>query len=208
MLSAGLWHMLHVTDVQLFSRDLVQLRDAAASFLAKAVQVRVVLHAFEAHWVATLSASRPAMQAPPVSYFSISEVYPPKLKTADKREHLTPARVDAYNQAIADSAVLSPDGPFHLIDIHSLTQGAPHSCVQPLHVQPGRHTFVLSIGRPDVAILWVVGVLSEQQFRTAMPPALFPGLNGLSLRRVRPGVHARRSALFQCDIRHGRAGVG
>ena len=64
------------------------------------------------------------MQAPPVSYFSMSEVYPPKLKTEAKREHLTPARVDAYNSAIANSAVLSPDGPFHLIDIHSLTQGA------------------------------------------------------------------------------------
>lgn len=45
VLSAGLWHMLHMTDVQLFSLDLVQLRDAAASFLAKAVQVRMVLHA-------------------------------------------------------------------------------------------------------------------------------------------------------------------
>ena len=45
VLSAGLWHMLHVTDVQLFSHDLVQLRDAAASFLAQAVQVRMVLRA-------------------------------------------------------------------------------------------------------------------------------------------------------------------
>lgn len=70
-------------------------------------------------------------QAPPVSYFSISEVYPPKLKTEDKREHLTPARVDAYNYAIANSAVLSPDGPFHLIDIHSLTRGALPSCTAP-----------------------------------------------------------------------------
>ena len=71
------------------------------------------------------------MQAPPVSYFSMSEVYPPKLKTEDKREHLTPARVDAYNSAIANSAVLSPDGPFHLIDIHSLTQGALPVCTAP-----------------------------------------------------------------------------
>ena len=142
VLSAGLWHMLHITDVQLFSRDLVQLRDAAASFLAKAVQVRMVLSALDAQALTrsgyVVPASRSAMQAPPVSYFSISEVYPPKLKTEDKREHLTPACVDAYNHAIANSAVLSPDGPFHLIDIHSLTQGAPRSCAEPLHAQPGR----------------------------------------------------------------------
>ncbi|KAK9825359.1 hypothetical protein WJX81_003344 [Elliptochloris bilobata] len=104
VLSAGLWHMLHISDVQDFAQELVQLKLSATSFLAKAVQ------------------------APPVSYCSISEVYPPKLKTEDKREHLTPARVDAYNLAIANNDVLYPSGPFHMLDIHRLTQGCGPDC--------------------------------------------------------------------------------
>ena len=143
VLSAGLWHMLHITDVRSFSLELSQLKAAAVSFLARTVQARlrlssrlswphrsqaVVVYAQERRvsaqslWV--------VLQAPPVSIFSISEVFPPKLKTEEKRVHLTPANVDAYNHAMAKSGVLSPSGPFHLVDIHSLTRGmAAFSCV-------------------------------------------------------------------------------
>ena len=55
--------------------------------------------------------------------FSITEVYPPRLKTDEKREHLTLASVDAYNEAVAESGILSPKGPVYLIDIHRLTLG-------------------------------------------------------------------------------------
>ena len=60
---------------------------------------------------------------PPMSFFSISEVYPPKLKTEEKRARLTLANVDKYNKALNDSGVLVPEGALYLIDVHNLTQG-------------------------------------------------------------------------------------
>ena len=60
----------------------------------------------------------------PMSFFSISEVYPPKLKTEEKRLHLTLNAVDLYNRAIQDSGLLVPDGGLYLVDLHHLTQGA------------------------------------------------------------------------------------
>ncbi len=63
----------------------------------------------------------------PVSFFSISEVYPPKLKTEEKRLHLTLESVDLYNRAIQDAGLLVPDGALYLVDMHHLTQGGwPH----------------------------------------------------------------------------------
>ena len=59
----------------------------------------------------------------PVSFFSISEVYPPKLKTEEKRLHLTLENVDLYNRAIQDAGLLVPDGALYLVDMHHLTQG-------------------------------------------------------------------------------------
>ena len=56
-------------------------------------------------------------------FLSISEVYPPKLKTEEKRQALTLQNVDKYNQCIQDSHMIQPDGPFDLIDMHHLTQG-------------------------------------------------------------------------------------
>ena len=61
-------------------------------------------------------------QAPTITLMSISEVYPPKLKTEEKRTWLTPLRVDLYNKGIAQGGVLVPTGPFQLLDIHHLTQ--------------------------------------------------------------------------------------
>ena len=61
----------------------------------------------------------------PVSFFSISEVYPPKLKTEEKRLHLTLEAVDLYNRAIQDAGLLVPDGALYLVDLHHLTQGKP-----------------------------------------------------------------------------------
>ena len=56
-------------------------------------------------------------------FLSITEVYPPKLKSDEKRQALTLQRVDEYNQCIQDSKLLLPDGPFSLIDMHRLTSG-------------------------------------------------------------------------------------
>ena len=54
---------------------------------------------------------------------SITEVYPAKLKSEEKRQALTLQRVDEYNQCIQDSHILLPDGPFSLVDMHHLTKG-------------------------------------------------------------------------------------
>ena len=59
----------------------------------------------------------------PVSFFSISEVYPPKLKTEEKRLHLTLENVDLYNRAIQEAGLLVPDGALYLVDLHHLTSG-------------------------------------------------------------------------------------
>ena len=66
-----------------------------------------------------------AVRHVPVSFFSISEVYPPKLKTEEKRLHLTLEAVDLYNRAIQDAGLLVPDGALYLVDLHHLTQGKP-----------------------------------------------------------------------------------
>lgn len=58
-------------------------------------------------------------------FLSITEVYPAKLKSEEKRQALTLRRVDEYNQCIQDSHTLLPEGPFSLIDMHHLTQGKP-----------------------------------------------------------------------------------
>lgn len=65
-----------------------------------------------------------------MSFFSISEVDPPKLKTEEKRQHLTYQNVDLYNEAIQRARLLVPDGALYLVDLHHLTQGADiaYSC--------------------------------------------------------------------------------
>lgn len=59
-------------------------------------------------------------------FLSITEVYPAKLKSEEKRQALTLQRVDEYNQCIRDSHILLPNGPFSLIDMHHLTKGKAH----------------------------------------------------------------------------------
>lgn len=62
-------------------------------------------------------------------FLSITEVYPPKLKTEEKRQRLTLQNVDLYNQRIKDSHMIQPEGPFDLIDMHHLTQGRHPSSI-------------------------------------------------------------------------------
>ncbi len=57
-------------------------------------------------------------------WLSVTEVAPTRLKSyaSEKRRNMTPDRVDEYNRAILSSGLLSPDGPFDLLDIHALTR--------------------------------------------------------------------------------------
>ena len=51
-----------------------------------------------------------------------------KLKSAEKRKWMTPARMRRYNTAIEHSALLAPAGVFGLIDMQRLTHGGLHGC--------------------------------------------------------------------------------
>ncbi len=50
-------------------------------------------------------------------------MFPPKLKTAEKRQRLTLKSVDLYNQALLQGDLVVPNGPFYLLDMHHLTAG-------------------------------------------------------------------------------------
>ncbi|KAK9832424.1 hypothetical protein WJX74_009685 [Apatococcus lobatus] len=106
VMSAGLWHMLHITDALGYQQTLGNLKSAASRFMS----------------------AQPSSRQPYLSLFSISEVYPPKFKTEEKRAHMTLGEVDAYNRAIMNSSVLVPSGPLHLLDMHHLTQGCGPAC--------------------------------------------------------------------------------
>lgn len=54
---------------------------------------------------------------------SISSLRHAKLKTEEKKQHMTPANVKAYNVALTESRLLNPDGPAGLIHMHSMTEG-------------------------------------------------------------------------------------
>ena len=47
-----------------------------------------------------------------------------KLKDAQKRQWMTRSRVRQYQTALEHSRVLAPGGPFRLIDMQRLTEGA------------------------------------------------------------------------------------
>lgn len=61
--------------------------------------------------------------SPTLSIFSITAVYPPRLKTKNKQQNLTKQQVAAYNRFMIQHSMLAPVGPFQLLDIHRLTQG-------------------------------------------------------------------------------------
>ena len=43
LFSLGLWHMLHITSVELFGRDMVALRQAADAFVALKQEQQVLV---------------------------------------------------------------------------------------------------------------------------------------------------------------------
>lgn len=55
-------------------------------------------------------------------FLSLTEVAPSKW-AFPREKHITPQQVHKHNQAVIDSGLLSPQGPFSLIDVHRLTQG-------------------------------------------------------------------------------------
>ena len=54
---------------------------------------------------------------------SITDVQPAKLLTEQKKQHMTPANVKAYNEALTQSRLLHPDGLLELVHAYSITAG-------------------------------------------------------------------------------------
>lgn len=117
-----------------------------------------------------------------MSFFSISEVYPPKLKTEEKRLHLTYNNVDKYNEAIQDSGLLVPKGPCYLIDLHHLTQGA---LLYAVFQHPPQRGHVCEVSLPS-----------------SIREGVFCGC------RLWSNVYTRWLALQQCHIRCSPADLG
>jgi len=109
LLSLGLWHMLHVTSAESFSDDVAALQPA--------------VEAFAAHKLASVVDRGAKHQPYRLDICSISALHTSKMKTAEKRENMTPDNVKAYNEVIRNSRTLLPDGPMHLQDIHNITLG-------------------------------------------------------------------------------------
>ncbi len=60
---------------------------------------------------------------PATQFVSLTETVSFKLKDDLKKQHLTLQNVDRYNAVLKSSALLAPEGPCDLIDMHRLSQG-------------------------------------------------------------------------------------
>lgn len=87
LLSATLWHLLHVTSPADFQTELGLLNAAAEGYRRAADEVAA-------------AAGGAAGTAPRLVLTSSTETFPNRMRTQDKRQSMTPANVDAYNAAI------------------------------------------------------------------------------------------------------------
>ena len=88
LLSSMLWHLLHVTDPADFQARLAALRDAAAGYAARQQQER--------------RGKRGSAGGPRMVVTSGTEMFPNRMKTAQKQSNMTPANLDAYNKAVVE----------------------------------------------------------------------------------------------------------
>ena len=116
---ASLWHMLHVGDGADYAASLRDVRDAllllrdggASNGTAGAVKRRRML--------------------PPLFFWmSTTALVTHKLPTEEKRTRLTAEAVAAYNALSLQEQLLLPSGPCVPLDVHRITQGAPHSTLR------------------------------------------------------------------------------
>ncbi|EFN51194.1 hypothetical protein CHLNCDRAFT_141365 [Chlorella variabilis] len=115
LLSATLWHLLHVTSPADFQTELGLLNAAAEGYRRAADEVAA-------------AAGGAAGTAPRLVLTSSTETFPNRMRTQDKRQSMTPANVDAYNAAIEKAGVLDPAGSFSLLDLFPLTQQCGEEC--------------------------------------------------------------------------------
>ncbi len=87
LLSATLWHLLHITSPADFQSQLAQLSTAAESYRNAAEQ-------------AGSAGGDAGSGGPALVLTSSTETFPNRMRKEEKRQNMTPANVDAYNEAL------------------------------------------------------------------------------------------------------------
>ena len=93
-LSATLWHLLHVTAADDFGAQLAPLGQAAAAYAASAAAGQ------GGGSSGGSSSGGSSGSGPRLVLASGTEMFPNRMKTAQKQHSMTPANLDAYNQAM------------------------------------------------------------------------------------------------------------
>ena len=104
VVSAGLWDMLYFNDKLEYTSKLEELSNVTKSLLT----------------------DYPAGRTPIMIYSTNVEVQHGLLTDPKKRKMMIPEAVDAYNTAIYESGILSPQGSYGILDMWSLTYGKIH----------------------------------------------------------------------------------
>jgi hypothetical protein len=125
VISASLWHMLHIADaddhtasLRRVSAAVQQLRERHGSVLAQPGSADGARR--------TLTSARASRRPRPPLFFwmSTTSLVTHKLLTEAKRARLTPAQVQAYDARVRTERLLAPDGPCLPLDVRRITQGA------------------------------------------------------------------------------------
>ncbi|PSC69208.1 hypothetical protein C2E20_7231 [Micractinium conductrix] len=114
LLSSMLWHLLHVTDPADFQARLAALRDAAAGYAARQQQER--------------RGKRGSAGGPRMVVTSGTEMFPNRMKTAQKQSNMTPANLDAYNKAVVEAGMPAENSPLSVLDLFPLTRACGEEC--------------------------------------------------------------------------------
>lgn len=114
IVSVSLWHMLHIHDSEVFKGQLHELKKAAEKLTTTSKGERTN----------EKRKSKDALRYPRLVALTTPEIHHGYLKTAEKRQYMTPYNVDAYNKAMKYANLFSVEGPFDILDVFALTYGA------------------------------------------------------------------------------------
>lgn len=113
VMSAGLWHMLHVGNHTHYGESLFKLKRAVGSLLQSQ---RKIEDDNRVHNVDV-----PISQ---IFWMNLPTVVPSLLQSESKRKQITNSQLRLYDLELRQSQVVHPDGPMMLLDIERLS----HSC--------------------------------------------------------------------------------
>lgn len=138
--------------------------------------------------------ARPQVQnATEMFWFSVSSVVPAKLKTEQKRQQMTAARVAQYNQEIVRSGMLSSVPGMSLVDIHALSASCGPACTEDgIHFSNHTYDTAVQVGYSGLSLLVTTLVMATRG--SFLPPGsspLAPIMHRCSSQRIglRPEGH-------------------